>query len=553
MSNAVTRHVLKRAGRIPRQTISDDVAKVLKALPAKTVSTADAVIMRRASQLSKTNVAVLLPSDPTRLLDVAKAGKLLTDDAAIAVRNVTQSVQEKGGMAAFLLSDKGKKALAAEASLDDALAKAAKGVDPRKAREGAGFLDGMRFGAEARLPHAVNLQDDVKNVLIDAKDFDSFMTAYGAAVTQGEAPAVLAGKPFTEFFRASDDLFNDLEIEAFKRAVPGFAQKPLDEQKAVAALAGRVASDFPSSVPEDTRRKVAAAMVTHKPVGTPLPSGQNPVAELKQFYHGTRAAELIAENGFKVGDGARYGKGIYFSNPTASSGYSYKRPSEPAQLVSGKVDVGKVTYEPFNKVRDAETRLVPRSKLDFADTGDYWVTKDPQRFSIKTITTYDPATKNGLDSLIPDLIEAYPQAPSWSSKFLERVEPSRTRRAYEHALKSLDTETHQAAGVLLAREGHAQGLSVALKTLQESQNPELRKGAFDALLQATKAMGPERASEAAPVVKALMANSGSLRNEVAERVLANLGDGAWPALREAGYQEAPLKRMVGWFKKTFSE
>lgn len=551
MSNAVSRIVLKRAGRVPRQTIAPDVAKLLKELPSKTVSAADAVLMKRASQLSKTNVAVVLPSDPKRLLEIATSGKVFGDDAAIALRNVTQEAQEKGGLAAFLLSDKGKKALSTESSLDEVLAKAAKGVPAQRAKDGANFLDGMRFGAEAKLPRAIDLQNDVQNVLIDAKDFGAFMESYGAAVTKGEAPANLAGKPFTEFFRASDDLYNDLEIEAFRRAVPGFSLKPLDEQKAVSALASRVATDLPANVSEETRRKVAAAMVSHKPVSATLPSGQTPIAELKEFYHGTRAAELIAEKGFKVGDGARYGRGIYFSNPTASSGYSYKRPSEPAQLVGGKVDVGKVTAEPFNKVPDAQTRMVPRAKLDFADNGDYWVTKDPQRFSIKTITTYDPATQNGLDALIPDLIEAYPQAPDWSAKLLDRVEPARTRRAFEHALKSLDTETHQAAGVLLAREGHGQGVSIALKVLQEGKSPELQKGAFDALLQATKTMGPERAAEAAPLVKALMANSGSRQNDVALRLLENLGEGAWPALREAGYQEAPLKRVVNWFKKTF--
>lgn len=552
MSNAVSRFVLKRAGRVPRQTIAPEVAKALKALPAKTISAADVPILRRASKLSKTNVAVLLPSDPKRLLEVVKSGTLKADDAALAVRNVTQKAQEKGGVAAFLLSDKGKKALSADSSLDDVLAKASKGVSPQTAKEGANFLDGMRFGAETKLPGAVPL-DDVQHVLIDSKDFGAFLDSYGAAVSKGEAPATLAGKPFTEFFRSSDDLFNDLEIEAFKRTVPGFAQRPIDEQKAVAALAGRVAADFPESVPEETRRKVAAAMVSHKPVGTTLPSGQSPVAELKQFYHGTRAAELIAENGFKVGDGARYGRGIYFSNPTASSGYSYKRPSEPAQLVSGKVDVGKVTFEPFKSAPDAQTRMVPRAKLDYADNGDYWVTKDPQRFSIKTITTYDPASKAGLDAVIPGLIEAYPTAPGWSAKLLDRVEPSRTRRAYEHALKSLDTGTHQAAGVLLAREGHAQGISVALKVLQEGKSSELRQGAFEAILQATKAMGPARAEEAAPLVKALMASSGARSHAVAERLLENLGEGAWPALREAGYQEAPLKKLANWFKKTFSE
>ncbi|MNT96514.1 hypothetical protein D3C72_2386260 [compost metagenome] len=50
-----------------------------------------------------------------------------------------------------------------------------------------------------------------------------------------------------------------------------------------------------------------------------------------------------------------------------------------------------------------------------------------------------------------------------------------------------------------------------------------------------------------------MTNSGSRRHAVAERLLENLGEGAWPALREAGYQEAPLQKLANWFKKTFSE
>jgi hypothetical protein len=528
MSNAVSRFALKRAGQIPRQTITPEVAKLLKEMPTKVVSTADSVIFRRASQLKKTNVAVVFPSDPKKLLEIAKSGKFQTDEAALAFRNVTQNVQEKGGFSAFILSDKGKKALASEASIDDLLAKGIKGIPGRNGQESNSFDVGLRFGSQAQVSRAVSLQDDVQNVLIDAKDFDAFMGSYGAAVTKGEAPATLAGKPFTEFFRATDDLYNDLEVESFKRVLPSFSQKPIEEQKAIAALAGRVAADMPEGVSEETRRKVAAALVSHKQVAG-SPTGEAAVGELKQFYHGTRAADLIAQNGFKVGDGAVYGRGIYFSNPTASSGYSYARPSSPAQIVSGKVDVGKVTSDPFRKAKDADTRMVPRDKLKSPDSGDYWVTQDPKRFTIKAITTYDPAAKSGLEGVIPELLEAYPKAPKWSSELLERVDPTRTKKAYEHALKSLDTNTRQAAGILLAREGHPQGVSIALKALKDAPTPELRHSAYEALSQGVKVMDPQAA---APIREALA---------------------AMPVIDPSASAASPLQRVVNWFKKVFSE
>lgn len=535
MSNAVSRFVLKRTSHIPRQTITPEVAKLLKDMPAKVVSTADSVVLRRASQLRKTNVAVVMPSDPSKLLEIAKAGKFMSDDASLALRNVSQNVQEKGGFSAFILSDKGKKALASEASLDDVLAKGLKGIPGRQSHERNSFDVGLRFGPQAKVSRSVNLQDDVQNVLIDAKDFGAFMDSYGAAVTKGEAPAALAGKPFTEFFRSTDDLYNDLEIESFKRVLPNFSQKPIEEQKAVAALAGRVAADMPQEVSEETRRKVAAALVSHKPVAGSS-TGDAALSELKQFYHGTRAAELIAENGFKVGDGAVYGRGIYFSNPTASSGYTYAHPGSPAQMVSGKVDVGKVTSDPFWRAKDANTRMVPRNKLKSPDSGDYWVTQDPKRFTVKAITTYDPAAKSGLDGLIPELLEAYPKAPKWSSGLLDRVDPTRSKKAYKHALKSFDSNARQAAGILLAKEGNPQAVSIALKALKEAPTPELRHSAYEALSQGIKVMDPQAA---APIREALAA---------APRIdPGKLGQGG------ASAPMSPLNRLLNWFKNAFSE
>lgn len=549
MSSPITRLVTQQVSKLSSSKVAIEAAQQVSEAAAKSVL--DPAIAKRAKQLSQTNAAVVMPSAPERLMAVLRSGTLQGADTKLALRNVTQSVQENGGFAAFLLSDKGKMALATDAALDDLLVKASKGVPGKKKAESAGFLQGLRFGVQGPLSVPLTLQDDVQHVLIDAKHYSTFLEAYSAAVAKGEAPASFAGKPFTEFFRATDDLYNDLEVEAFKRVLPGFAQKPIEEQKAVAALASRVSADFPAGVSEETRRKVAAAMVTHKDVSTVLPSGQTALEELKQFYHGTRAAELIAENGFKVGDGARYGRGIYFSNPTASSGYTYKRPSEPAQLVSGKVDVGNVTSLPFSKAKDADTRMVPRTKLDFSDTGDYWVTKDPKRFTIKAITTYDPAAKNALDAVIPDLIEAYPQNAAWSSRLLERIDPERRIRALEHALKTAEGEVQQAAGILLAREGNHLGVPAAIKALG-SENAELRRAAADALLEVTKKLGPERVEEATPLITALMSAPGVKPSQMGRQLLDNLGEGAMPALREAGYQEAPLGKLVNWFKKTFS-
>jgi len=498
-------------------------------------------------------VAVVLPTDPARFIEFAKSGKVLTDGGSFNVRNVSQAVQEKGGFSAFVLSKGGKKNLASETGIDDALAKGLKGI-PDGHRDSANN-HGLRFGSETHLAKEVSLHDEVQNVLIDAQAYGSFMDTYGAAVAKGEVPATLAGKPFTEFFRASDDLFNDLEIEAFKRTVPGFAEKTLDEQRAVAALAGRVAADFPADVSEATRRKVAASMVSYKPVEGAAATGLNPVSELKSFYHGTSpgAGEQIVKGGLKVGSGDRYGAGIYYANPTASSGYTYKRPGEGAEILSGQVDIGKVITTPHGKVLDSNTRFVNRAALDIPDNGDYWVTWDPKRFSVKAITSYDPKAKGTLDAVIPDLLEAFPQSPSWSMNLLDRVDPARARRAYEHALKSLDAGTYQAAGIQLAREGHPQGMAIALKVLRESQTPEARLAARDALIEATETMGPGRIQEATPIIKAVMAASGGQRDAIADRLLKNLGDGAWPALEAAGYNQSPISKLVKWFRQSSRE
>ncbi|HEY9856513.1 MAG TPA: hypothetical protein V6D05_12300, partial [Stenomitos sp.] len=517
-------------------------------VPTKHVSAAEGTVLRRSYKLGHTNVAVVLPTDPARFMEFAKTGKVLTDGGTFSVRNVSQAVQEKGGFSAFVLSKGGKKHLASETGLDDALANGLKGVTD-KHRESS-YNNGLRFGSETRLAKEVSLHDDVQNVLIDAQAYGSFMDTYGAAVAKGEVPATLAGKPFTDFFRSSDDLFNDLEIEAFKRTVPGFAEKTLDEQKAVAALAGRVATDFPQDVSEATRRKVAASMVTYKPVEGAAATGVNPVAELKSFYHGTApgAGEKIVKDGFKVGEGDRYGAGIYYANPTASSGYTYKRPSEGAEILSGQVDVGKVITTPHGKILDSNTRFVNRAKLDIPDNGDYWVTWEPKRFTVKAITSYDPKAAGALDAVIPDLLEAFPKAPKWSSDMLSKVDPARARRAYEHALKSLDAGTYQAAGIQLAKEGHPQGIAIALKTLKEAKTPEVQGTAMDALIQATAAMGPGRAQEATPIIQAVMGAAKS-KYDAGAQLLKNLGDGAFPALEAAGFNQSPLSKMGSWLRQ----
>lgn len=495
-------------------------------------------VARRAARLLDTNVAVVLPSETSQLIGLARAGSLETG-LTLSLGNVSQEVAQKGGVAAMVLTDQAKEALAAvrqSAGLDAALEKLAE----------ANFTNsGLRFGAETSLPASLDLGRSVQHVLIDAPEHPEFLRQYGEAVARGEAPAAIGGKPFVDFFRASDDLYNDLEIEAFQRAVPGFARRSLDEQRAVASLAGRVAADFPSDVPEATRRRVASTMVSYVPVEGSS-AGTQAVADLKAFYKGVQGgkgiADSIAQDGLRAGSEGRYGAGVYHTpSPTAASGYTYRNTVTPAELVSGEVDPGRAVagrHADFDQNAAADTRWVRRADLDQADYGDYGVTKDPARFTIRAITRYRPDEATGLESVLPDLLEAHRQAPSWTAKLLDRIEPERRKRAFAYALQNGSPEARQSAAFLLARTGDARGVQLTVDALRQATDTRTTNAAGAALRGAIPHLG-ERTPEASAVLQAL---SGSpylegKESTIAKEVEASLGTPGIELLKLHGWKQ----------------
>jgi hypothetical protein len=500
---------------------------------------------KRMTQLLDTNATVMLPSDPARLLSLTSSGRLVPDAAlTVSVGNVSKQVAENGGYAAAVLSDEGKKVLA--------LAQDTKGLDGalKKITEVRYTDAGLRFGAETALPTSLDMGKTVKHVLVDAKDHAGVLKTYGEAVARGEAPAAIGGKPFIEFFRSSDDLYNDLQIDAFQSAVPGFAKRSVDEQRAVAALAGRVAADMPAAIPAATRRRVAAAKVSYTPVAG-SPNGSQMIADLKEFYKGVPAGkgqnlgEKIAKEGLKAGEGGRYGKGVYHTpSPTTAAGYTYKDVKTAAEIVSGQVDPGRAVDghmlpSGFDTNADLDTRWIRRAKLDVPDFGDYAVTKDPKRFQIKAITRYQPEQSAGLEALIPDLLEAHRQAPGWTAGIFEQIEPARTRRAFEHALQNGTTEARQSAGFMLARSGDSRGIKVATEALKGASDSKTQAAAGEALREALGIMGDQQVSEAGSILKSLSASKYLTGKEslIASEVETRFGAAGAQLLQENGWQK----------------
>lgn len=517
---------------------------------AKTALTPE--VAKRTAQLLDTNAAMVLPSDASKLIGLAKAGTLSPEAGlTLSLGNVSQKVAQSGGFAAVVLSDEGKKALA--------MAQQGAGLDAALSKLGLTSYanSGLRFGAETALPISLDLGRSAKHVLVDAKDHTELLKQYGEAVARGEAPAAIGGTPFTKFFKASDDLYNDLEVEAFQRAVPGFAQRPIDEQKAIASLAGRVAADFPADLPAATRRRVAASMVTYLPVEG-APTGIKAIDELKAFYKGVPAgkgpsvADRIAQEGLRVGEPGRYGKGVYHTpSPTTASGYTYRNVSTPAEMVSGEVAPGRSIEGRmagnFDQLADVDTRWIRRLDLDKADFGDYGVTKDPSRFRIKAITRYRPDQATGLENLIPDLLETHRQAPGWTAKLFDRMDPARRERAFEYALQKGTPEARQSAAFLLARSGDAKGIQLTVETLRRATDSKTTNAAGEALRGAFSFLG-DRAPEAGSILQVLSGSTYLKGKEstIAKEVESSLGDTGTKLLEANGWKRASSGPRTYW-------
>lgn len=490
------------------QTSDKTAASKLEAAvlsPAKNQSIADQLQLQfRARQFSQTNMALVVPSDPDVLIALVKQGQILpSEHTALTFENVTSDVQLRTGKAAVVLSNSGKQDLAraAGASILDSTLSAARSIKTSK---------GLSFGEQTLLSRPVDLMPEkIKFVLVDEKDYPSLMQKYADGVQKNELPAKIAGKPYSEFFRSSDDLYNDLEVEAFQRAVPGFVQRSTMEQKSVAAMANRVANEFPAQVDADIRRRVAAALVQYRSLETP---GQDSLTgELRTFYHGTRAGEQIAREGFRLGPRAMYGTGIYYANPTAASGFALEKEGleKGADLLSGHVAVGEVTVKDFDLAPQADSRFITRTYPD----GDYWITQDPKRFRVKAITSYRPEQTAGLEKLIPDLMLASLDSPKWAAGYLDRIASEQLKRSLEHSLSSGNRDMRFFAASLLAKQGDLRGLPVMIETIRSGSTAEIRAHAAQSLLE-TKELSLEQTKA---VQKAFDSTDSEVRHQVGIR------------------------------------
>lgn len=400
-------------------------------------------------KLFSTNAAAVMPFDADALLGVFKASRLdAASKAKIHLGNVTQEAQTKAGFAVAVLSHEGKQELAAAPEafqLEAPLNRGLTGVPWAGKDDLANLHQGLRFGAEAPLVAPLDPQRHLKRVLMHPDDRAAFLPKYEAAVKAGEAPATLNGKPYADFFQASDDFFNDLSKSQLRRVIPGFADRSFGEQITVTALATKVANGFPESVPQAARLRVAAAMIHFEPTAD-AGALKDPVAELKTFYHGTRVAKQVVESGhFKVGPRVVYGQGIYYGGPTVGSDYALDGDlTKPGQIVSGLVDPGKVTHKDFS----GDTRHVLRRFQNYPEVGDYYLTKDPKRFRIQAVTSYDPGTVD--PSAVPELLKAQDTALDWAKKTLAKVPAAQADGAVLGALKSSDAQIQAGARKFLA-------------------------------------------------------------------------------------------------------
>ncbi|HEY9854451.1 MAG TPA: hypothetical protein V6D05_01850, partial [Stenomitos sp.] len=458
------------------------------------------------------------------------------------------------------LTADGKRALAHAEDptyLDPLLIEGRKGVagNPKEGEYG------LRFGVSGAVHRPLDLERDVKHVLVDEKDYQALLDQYQAAVSKGEAPATIGGKPFQDFFKSSADLYNDFEIDAFRRTVPGFSERSPDEQRAVASLAGRLAASFPQEIPESTRRKLAAGLVTYTSVEKAAEVGVDAVADLKAYYHGTRAGEAIAKEGFRVGPRGLYGKGVYYSNPTVSMGYTYGGPSQVAQIVSGEVHVGKVatqtidqfSADAFNQAAEYDSRRALRPDLINKDNGDYWVTRDPKRFGIKAITSYRPEHAQNMLPMLPDLLDAYAKNPDWASRYyLDKFDPKQLKGGLEQALGSGNPERRKAAGIVLAKQGHAKGMSMTLEALRKGQPERLRDAAGTAVLSGLGSL-PTAESKLSAAKNLLTTDFYQAHERTVEESLrSTLGASAEPLIDEAKKRAGLGHRLGRWYRESLA-
>jgi hypothetical protein len=285
---------------------------------------------------------------------------------------------------------------------------------------------------------------DVSQVLIDREAYGAFVTTYRKAVALGEAPAKLAGKMWTDFFRPTDDMGNEIQVEGMRRISPEFQRRSLEERRTVAALAHRRAGVHGSQAPLGLKLATAEAMIDHHVVA-PSPEARQAWTKVataeglkaRPFHHGTQYGKEIAQDGFKISSEGLLGPGVYHGNPSDASRYAGGDSTRPSQIVSGRVLPG--ATDPLSFYSD---ELFPSSEASSGYinhkgyANGYWVTKEPGRFQVRGITSYDPSlapTRLGhLGPALLDNMSHSPEAAFYSLWWLGEVDVmtvDRTARA----------------------------------------------------------------------------------------------------------------------------
>lgn len=280
---------------------------------------------------------------------------------------------------------------------------------------------------------------DIERVLIDRRQYPAFMRRYRESVRNGTAPSSVHGKPYTAFFRPSDDFATDLQADGLARLSSVFARRSPEAQRPVAALAYRLARNWEPTVPLSTRLAVAEALITSERVRQPRAVMEALKATIQSerlpassFFHGTGAGEAIARGGFRVGQGLDgLGRGIYHGN--ASVGAHYAQTGN--DIVSGRVWTGpQDLVRLYDKRRKWWVGAPTRTSAPFAvsEGGLYRATQSPERFQIRRLTRFQPGrAAEALDDVhLTALLRARAQggdAAAWAEIFLKNQDPARLR------------------------------------------------------------------------------------------------------------------------------
>lgn len=430
----------------------------------------------RPRSLAALQVVAQTPFAVAPLLAMARDRRVAASDVRLAVGNLDREAQLDDHVAILVLAGTGRRRVA-HASPVDVLNPA---IDA--GREGIAVYDGdlaapachLRYGASLPAPVDLDLDRDVARVLLAPDDRRQMVTAYAKAVASAEVPKTLHGLPFRAFFQASEDPHNALALEAFRRDVPGFSARELEEQQMVAALAEHAVATMPTEAPLALRRRVAVSQVSVHRVPGP-PGAGLPVGPRVRFYHGTGAAEAIGAMGFQSSADGHLGPGVYTANPTVAAGYAVSDPASTPQVIFGDAVPGRVG----RGLRGTKVDSASASRRAAHDVGGYLAIRDPRRLAIRGWVALDPPSAEGLSPYAMDLLATAASSPDWAGGLLDRLDPATIR---EVALKAADDGVGFAASVALAKDGEPRDIEAALEELQQAQASQAQRRIATALL-----------------------------------------------------------------------